>query len=481
MKRTLLATSFLLYAGMAPAQMMTTYGISPNWTATDIQGNSHTLYDYLDQGYTVVLDFSTTWCPPCVAFHQSHTLNDLFNTYGPGSSYDKVMTFLIECDNATDLDDLYGTGGQSVIDWVTGTDYPIIDDASIADAYGVVGYPTIYTICPSRMISSFSYQPSVGFMWGQCQTCDHHVVDSPHDATLLGGQQAVTCKDPASPLHTTLYNIGTAPLTTATIEAVEVYTGEVVSTISWTGSLPTYGQAGVDLPAWAAPPGQQGYYFRLTTPDDDPANDSILPEYYFMRSPSSPGLEVTVEVLTDDAPGEISWRLEDYGFSVVDRRDAGAYTEANTLYAHTYTLQPDRCYRFICIDSGGDGITAPGYFRLSNGGTPFITAAECHTEVHPNLRVDQAYFTVETSTGVIPSEEAPVLLLPNPASDRVRLTGVPPGAVLSLYDPAGRLMRRQQGQGATWDWEVSDLPNGLYVVAVAGPRTTTTHRLVIAR
>jgi len=35
--------------------------VAPNFTLTDINGNTHTLYDYLDQGKTVVIDFSTTW------------------------------------------------------------------------------------------------------------------------------------------------------------------------------------------------------------------------------------------------------------------------------------------------------------------------------------------------------------------------------------------------------------------------------------
>ena len=39
--------------------------VAPDFTVTDINGNSHRLYDYLNNGYTVIIDISATWCPPC--------------------------------------------------------------------------------------------------------------------------------------------------------------------------------------------------------------------------------------------------------------------------------------------------------------------------------------------------------------------------------------------------------------------------------
>ena len=36
-----------------------------DFTITDQFGVSHNLYNYLDQGYTVYLDVSATWCGPC--------------------------------------------------------------------------------------------------------------------------------------------------------------------------------------------------------------------------------------------------------------------------------------------------------------------------------------------------------------------------------------------------------------------------------
>jgi len=41
--------------------------IAPDFTLTDINGNTHHLYEYLDQGKTVFIDFWATHCPYCWA------------------------------------------------------------------------------------------------------------------------------------------------------------------------------------------------------------------------------------------------------------------------------------------------------------------------------------------------------------------------------------------------------------------------------
>ena len=52
--------------------------IAPNFTLTDLDGTSHDLYSLIDNGYTVFIEFSAVWCPPCWSYHTSGALEDLY-------------------------------------------------------------------------------------------------------------------------------------------------------------------------------------------------------------------------------------------------------------------------------------------------------------------------------------------------------------------------------------------------------------------
>ena len=111
--------------------------VAQDFTVTDINGTEHNLYTYLDQGYSVVMDVSATWCGPCWGYHQSGALEDLYVNHGPAgfpgvsaNTTDDVMVLWFEGDGSTTQADLEGTGGNTQGNWLAGTAFPIIDDAS---------------------------------------------------------------------------------------------------------------------------------------------------------------------------------------------------------------------------------------------------------------------------------------------------------------------------------------------------------------
>lgn len=155
--------------------------IAPDWTATDLDGVEHTLSDYLNDGKHVVIIWSATWCPPCWTYHNGGTMETLWELYGPDGT-DELMLFFLEPDFDTNTNCLYGSTGcndSSMGDWVTGTEFPIINLSSgnggnLGSQYGIAAYPT------SMVISAETgqyWKPTNGGSWSQ-STIESWVFDS---------------------------------------------------------------------------------------------------------------------------------------------------------------------------------------------------------------------------------------------------------------------------------------------------------------
>lgn len=141
---------------------------APDWTMTDINGVEYNLHTVLASGKSVVLEFSTTWCSYCWNYHNTHTLEDLNQAYGPNGT-DQIRVFFIESDDDTNLDCLLGQSGCndfSYGDWTEGTSFTFFNPSSpqvnqIQSDYQVPGYPTLYGISPidntTRLIGQASY------------------------------------------------------------------------------------------------------------------------------------------------------------------------------------------------------------------------------------------------------------------------------------------------------------------------------------
>lgn len=127
----------------------------PDFTMTDVNGNSHSLYaDYLDQGKTVLISVAATWNPWDSVWVDSGVLDEFHATYG-----DDAVVLFIEGDPNTPESDLYGTGNSTDYDFVTGHDYAVIDDSLglMINEWGLTYYPFTFIVCSDG--SGFTQDP----------------------------------------------------------------------------------------------------------------------------------------------------------------------------------------------------------------------------------------------------------------------------------------------------------------------------------
>jgi len=486
MKKLILSAAIL--AGVMGANAQTPVGtVVNNFTLTDINGNSHSLFDYLDQGKMVVIDVSATWCGPCWSYHGTGALNNFYNAHGPNSTANDAMVFFIEGDPSTTSADLNGTGGNTQGDWVTGENMPIIDLTTAASfentGLDIAYFPVMYVICPNRTV----LQSGVAGQIGTLTALNSYVGDCPAPASqpvdvaaLSYKGELIHCEGSYTP-KVQIQNNGTAALTSATVTVTQG--GNTVSTGTYTGSLATYGVATVNCTPIANFTGGALTVSVTATGDVTTTNNNLNPTISLATNAASQ--IVYVDITTDRYASETSWKIKNASGTVV-ASGGGTWTDmsANGTTVRptvTATLNPSACYTFEILDTYGDGICCAygnGVYTVKDASGATLATGGEFTDIEIS----------SFKTGVASIDELNTIALnvfPNPATDAVNVVFEANSSdySVSLTDLTGRVVASELLNNAngtqTLTFATSNFAKGSYIVSIKSNGTVTTANVVI--
>lgn len=507
MKKLLLSSALAVTAIAATAQHADGT-LMQDWTANDLNANSHTLYaDYLDQGYTVVIDVSAAWCGPCWSYHSTHILNDLYEFHGPngmsgvdGTTTDDMMVFFIEGQTTNTVAQLNGTQGSTGNayadntqgDWVTGTLYPIIDaNTSLMNKMNISYFPTIYVVYPDRQVYLVSTNDGSNYydaatLYGNlmADASDHVGATGGVDADLITYMgETATCADLEMDIRvqnkgdqtmaagatvqimdgSTVLGTGT---TTTALDQFDVETVTVSVSISGNTTLTANIAASGDV----------------NTANDDQSIAVTLAEETNYTA-------IVVEVSTDRYGSETTWTLKNGSNQTIasggpysDASASGAYPQAS-VYA---TIDPNDCYTLTVNDSYGDGMDSgygTGFVKVTDGVTTLISVSDFADVAKGNFKSgDNSVVSVEenvlSNLNVYPNPFTSVATISfengSAVDTEIKVTNMVGQIVLNEY--LGEVVGTQ-----TYELNGNNLEAGIYMVTVKAGNKTTTKRVVLSK
>lgn len=483
---TMKLNSLLVAFALVVATVQTSFAqlpdgsIAPDFTITDIDGEEHNLYSYLDSGYSVIIDFSATWCGPCWDYHTSGVFEELYEAHGPDGSNELRILFIESDDNTTD-DELNGIGTGTWGDWTEGVDYPIADNGgNIFSAYECSYYPTIMTVCPNRLLKQTG-QATFNSHASYVQSIECAPATLPLDVGLVDYVGSVrSCPETPTALGVTLINNGTEPLTSCTLEASTLFGTELL-TYEWSGYLETYQITEVNL-GEAIFPTTSMFSIEVTSEDGYEGNNSVSATMNLSQEAATSLLRV--QFTTDNMPADNRWSITDFSGDEVAGIAFGDMNESNTDYNWWINLETLGCFTFNLFDlTGNGGDLACSFSTYDEGGFQINNVFTLNNNGNWN-QLDKGFSVNELNLSLGENfSTSPIAIYPNPLNqeNEVQLSGLTGRETrIELHSSTGALIRSWMppNQIGTLNLTIGELETGLYIISVHDANGIQSQRLI---
>lgn len=503
MKKTLLLAT-LLAAGFGANAQITDGSNAPQIVGNRIvsiegeqvtYGEEISLQAYLDAGKTVVVDMSAAWCAPCWGFHNSHTLEDFYAAYGPDGS-DELRIMFVEADPSTNVRELGGQSlppenglserGPSQGNWLAGTNYPVINNDTAAQAYGLQGFPSLYIIVPSGTPGEPGKvynldRDNKGAMVAAINTARGNNMIGVDSWARVTASNIRYCE--AEGAITAVVESYGHVITSVTAELRKA--GAVIDTKNFTLNLTGFKADVLSFTGIALENGPD--YEVVLTQVNGAAPVATEPEFNitekFKLFPSASvesGKNIIATLHTDSYPSEIQFGIYNSAGEYVYVSPVLTNTAANknTTLTYNINLDPIDCYGITLVDGYGDGWVdgtgGPYGLTLKSGGTVLFS-----TDGEFIGRFDQdATFKTNGQLGNESFETSSLAVYPNP-SNGVFNFNTEETINVTVVDLTGKTVHTAKNIENGGSIDLSGLQKGMYIAKINGASGQRNEKLII--
>lgn len=332
---------------------------APNLELIDLDGVTHNLYDYLDEGKSVLLDFFIVNCIPC---EEGAGYQDaLYENYGPEGT-DQLQIISLEVYNNSN-----SIVQETTTNW--GITNPVVNIDAIPEAYipFVPFYPTYIMVCPNRsmtIISDFDHPHTILEWEIAMNNCNYGL--SYTDVTILE-PEIIHCQDYVF-ANLNIGNVGSNYVNNIDIE---VYVDSTFhSSIEWNHFLPSSSTTNesfnpIIFQSFDIDGDEINFMINVNN-DINAVNDVVNHQ---LEDIITLNKDIKIEIQNDYYPEDLYWSLTNSSGEVI-ASDYGTNYAEEELIVIELTLDASKCYTFMIEDEYGDGMCCAygnGYYQITAG------------------------------------------------------------------------------------------------------------------
>lgn len=300
------------------------------------------------------------------------------------------------------------------------------------------------------------------------------VFPNAYDANLTNTTATdIMCAVSGTDLEVTFKNYGNIALTSLDINYS--INGGTTTTYPWTGNLSSGGTETVTIPQISVTPiNTNNVDVSISNPngnsDQNMANNNMSTTFNGMYD--APNGQISIDVTTDNYPSETTWELKENGVII---STGGPYSSSGPQPTTYATITPGNCYTFIMKDSYGDGILAPGNFKVKDVNNGTIVWGGTNSPTGNFTSEVTTYFETESTSVSVEEVNSEISIYPNPVNDNIYVNGE--FDKIKLYDVFGKLVF----EGNDKVINTKNLSNGIYIINLNSNNNIITKKVTISK